>query len=372
MRYTNLGATSGKVPVVGIGLGKGIGSQAKTAVYGREDEDLIRLGIDLGLNFIDTAPDYGMGAAEEALGRALVGIREKVFVATKFPPAMSAYDDVIKSAEQSLKRLRTDRIELFQSHWPNPAIPLEETMRAMARLVKDGKVRHIGLCNCTPGEAKTARQALPADALVSIQHEYNLLDRSAEEALIPFCMDNRLTFISYSPLAHTRLESTDQRLSALAGIAARYSLGVTQLVLTWLTRQAGTIAVMRTSSAHHLRENARVGDIALSPEDIEALSAIFASVTRPVSAARMWVRDDGSGKVYTTLEAARANVGGLTPSPAELARQILAGEILKPIKVQENVHPTGGQSYEVIEGKLRYWAWVIAHGPEALVPTIIK
>lgn len=372
MRYTLLGRTGEKLPIVGLGMGKGIGGFAKTAAYGNEDEKCVRLAVELGMTFVDVAYDYGLGQAEEALGRAVRGIREKVFIATKFPPEKSSFEGVVDSAEASLKRLGTDRIDLFQSHWPNPQVPLEETLRAMEKLVHDGKVRFIGLGNCTTIEAEKARAGIPNTAIVSIQNEYNLLDRTAESRLIPYCAENGMTFIGYSPLAHLREGKADRRLAALEKIAERYDISTTQLVLNWLTRHGGNMVLMRSSSARHLRDNARTGDVSIDPEDLLSVSSIFAGEVREIPASRIRVRADGSDKVYTTLEAARANIHGLTPSPAELAEQIMAGEMLKPIKLCADGDPEANCGYHVAEGKLRYWAWVIAGGQDVLIPSIIK
>lgn len=372
MKYTTLGTASERVPVVGLGMGKGIGSQARTAAYGREDEKLIRTGVDMGMTFIDTACDYGSGRAEEALGRAVADIRDSVFIATKFPPEKSSYADVISSAETSLKRLGTDRIDLLQTHWPNPRVPLEETLQAMDRLISDGKVRYIGMSNCTIGEARKARSFLPDSRFASIQHEYNLLDRTAESSFVPFCRDNGMTFIGYSPLAHRRPGNDGQQLIRLEEMAKRYAISSTQLVLAWLTRQEGTMVVMRTFNEHHLSENAHTGDFAIAPEDIDLISSIFADDIAGVPAALIRVKGDSSQKVYATLEEARENAYGLTPSPADLAAQIKAGEILKPVKISVDPGARVGPRYEVVEGKLRYWAWVIACGEDVLIPSIIK
>lgn len=372
MKYGFLGTSGEKIPLIGIGMGKGIGNDAKTAFYGSEDEELIRLGVDLGMTFIDVAYDYGSGQAEEVVGRSIADIRDKVFIATKFPPEKSAYADVIISAEESLGRLKTDRIDLFQTHWPNPQIPIEDTLRAMVKLVDDGRVRYIGLSNCTIGEAKKARSFLSNIPPVSIQHEYNLFDRTAESHFIPFCRDNGMTFIGYSPLTHTRLGRKDERLIRLEDMAEKYSLSSTQLVLSWLTRHEKTMVVMRTSNKQHLLENAKIGDLMLASEDIDAISSIFASDVKNIPASLMWVKGDNSQKVYTTLEEAYENGYGLTPSPAELAEQIKSGEILKPIKICVDSSIKENMRYEVVEGKLRYWAWVIAYGKDVLIPTIDK
>ena len=370
MKYTILGPSKEKIPVVGLGLGKGRGYEAKTASYGLDDERLIRLGLDLGMTFIDVAGDYGAGQAEETVGRALGGIREKAFIATKFPPEKSSYEGVITSAEESLGRLKTDRIDLFQTHWPNPQIPMEETLQGMEKLVRDGKVRYIGLSNCTLGEAKKAGSSSISIPVVSIQHEYNLLDRTAESQMIPFCAEHRMTFIGYSPLAHGRSGKRDNRFNTLEAMAKKYACSVTRLTLSWLTRHEGSMVVMRTSNEKHLMENAETGDLEVSHEDLEAISSIFASTVKDIAASCMFIKPDQSQKVYTTEEEARENRYGLSPSPTELATQIRAGEILKPIKLCIDPNEKGSQRYEVVEGKIRYWAWVIACGGNVLIPSV--
>jgi len=365
MKYIFIGTSSEKIPIVGLGMGKGVGNAAKTASYDGEDERLIRLGVDLGMTFIDVAHDYGLGKAEGAVGRAISGIREQVFIATKFPPEKSSYVDVIESAEQSLIRLKTDRIDLFQSHWPNPQIPMEETLRAMETLIHDGKVRYIGLCNCTIGEAVKAQSSILKGHLISIQQEYNLLDRTAESYFIPFCKENRMTFIGYSPFANSKLGRKDDRLAKLNEIAKKYSFSVAQLILSWLTRHQGTLVLTHTSNEQHLLDNAKTGDLTVVPEDLTTISSIFVSEVKNIQASLMWIRKDDSQKIYTTLEEAYENNYGLTPSPTELALQIKSGEILKPIKICAG-------SYEVVEGKLRYWAWVIAYGVDVQIPVIVK
>lgn len=372
MKYTTLGSTGEPMPIVGMGMGKGIGNDAKTAKYDAHDERLIRLGIDLGMTLIDVAYDYGCGRGEEAVGRAVKGIRDRAFIATKFAPEKSSYKDVIASAEESLQRFKTDRIDLYQTHWPNPKIPLEETLSAMEKLAKDGKIRHIGLSNCTASEAKRALAFLQNNPPVTIQHEYNLLDRTAESQTIPFCTGNGITFIGYSPLAHTKLSGNDDRIMKVIDIAARHGLSINQLVLYWLTRKAKTIVLTRTSSEDHLRENAMVGDPVMSPEVFDEISTLFPSSVEHIPATFMWVGCDGTQKTYTTLEEALENRFCLAPSPVELAGQIISGEILKPVKVLAGPAELEESRYEVVEGKLRYWAWVIAHGKDVLIPSIIK
>ena len=372
MRYTTLGRSGEQLPLIGLGMGKGLGNDAKAAVYDAFDERMIRLGVDLGMTLIDVAYDYGCGRGEEAVGRAVKEMRDRVFIATKFPPEKSSYKDVIVSAEESLQRLKTDRIDLYQTHWPNPEIPLEETLGAMERLVREGKVRHIGLSNGTLAEAKKGWAFLQDIPIVTLQHEYNLLDRTAESHLIPFCREEGMTFIGYSPLAHTKLRRDDERVVRLADIAGRQGLSSTQLVLSWLTRETGVVVLTRTSSEAHLRENGKAAGFDLAPETVAEVSALFSVKVESIPASRMWVRGDTTQKSYATCEEALENRFRLTPSPAELAAQIRAGELLKPVKVLAGPGGRANARYEVVEGKLRYWAWVIAYGNDVPVPSIVN
>src|SRR3972149_8043960 len=125
------------------------------------------------MTFIDTAEDYGNGDAEKVIGEAISCIRDEVFIATKVSPVNLAYDNVLRSVDASLGRLKTDYIDLYQIHWPNPKIPMDETMRAMEQLVAQGKIKYIGVCNFTLRELKEADSILKNNRIASIQVEYN-------------------------------------------------------------------------------------------------------------------------------------------------------------------------------------------------------
>ena len=372
MKYTTLGNSEEQIPVIGMGIGKGSGNGAKTAEYDARDERMIRLGVDLGMTLIDVAYDYGCGRGEEALGRAVKNIRNKVFIATKFPPEKSSYREVIASAEASLRRLQTDRIDLYQTHWPSPEIPLEETLAAMGKLMQEGKVRHIGLSNVSLSDAKRARAFLGTSPFVTLQHEYNLVDRTAETQMIPFCRKEGVTFVGYSPLAHRKLPGSEERVEKLNGIAARHGLTSTQLALSWLTREPGMVVLARTGSEDHLKENERAADFVLPLESVEAVENLFPGKVERIPASKMRVRGDPMQRTYASLEEALENRFRLAPSPIELAGQIRAGEILKPVKVVGGPEEGTEFRYEVVEGKLRYWAWVIAYGKDVPIPSIVQ
>lgn len=164
--------------------------------YGGGIEGL-QAGIESGVNFIDTAEAYG---SEEIVGQAIRGRRHDVFLATKVLPRHFRWHDVIGAAEQSLKRLNTDCIDLYQPHWPNFAIPMAETMAAMEVLVKQGKVRFIGVSNFSVTDIKNAQAALSRNKIVSNQVRYSLVDRTVEDGLLPYCESKQITVLAFSPL----------------------------------------------------------------------------------------------------------------------------------------------------------------------------
>lgn len=337
----------------------------------REHIRLLQLGIELGMTLIDTAEVYGAGHAEELVGAAVQGIRDRVFIATKFSPEHSAYHDVVRSAEGSLRRLDTDYIDLYQAHWPNPQIPIEETIQALEKLVDDGKVRFVGLSNFSVAEMRQVQSSLASGRLVATQQEYSLLERTMEQAVIPFCHENGLSMLAYSPLAQGKLASNDYRLGAAAELSTKYNLSPAQLALNWVVRDPKVLAIPKASTERHVRENAMALTTDIASEDLERLSTLFEPQVCNISTERIEVADDPTRDVYKTLAEALENRHHMVPSPVELAKQIQSGEVLKPIKVRNTTKSNSGMRYLLIEGRLRYWAWVIAHDGNKPIPALI-
>lgn len=260
-----------------IGMGTwGIGGFS-TPDY-RYDEAAIkalRYGIELGITLIDTAEMYGAGHSEEVVGMAIKGLREKVFIATKVWYTNLRYDDVLRSAEKSLKRLQIDVIDLYQVHWPNPHIPLSETMKAMEKLVLDGKARFIGVSNFSVKLMEEARAALSKIDIVSNQVEYSLLSREVENDILPYCEREGITLIAYSPLGRGNIFN-DPRSKILREIAKKYNKTPAQVALNWLISKNPVVAIPKAINLSHIKENANATGWRLSNEDLELLSRTFA------------------------------------------------------------------------------------------------
>ena len=257
MEYIELGDTGVEIPRVGLG----------TWAYRGGVEPLLK-GIALGANLIDTAEAYG---TEGAVGKAVRDIRDEVLLATKVSPAHFKYDDVLKAADGSLKELGTDRIDLYQLHWPSPAIPLGETMGAMDRLVEEGKVRYIGVSNFSVAQLQEAQDAT-ANRIVANQVRYSLVDRDIERDLLPYCQATDVTVIAYSPLAQgiakIRAALGDGRLERVAESTGRTEA---QVALNWSISRENVMAIPKSDSIERTEENCNAAGWKLSLEDVGLL-----------------------------------------------------------------------------------------------------
>jgi diketogulonate reductase-like aldo/keto reductase len=374
VNYKELGKKHTKIPAIGQGC-MGIGGYlSKESLHDDNQIKALRLGIELGMTFLDTAEAYGNGHSEEIVGRSVEGIRDKVFIGTKVSPEHLSYDALLRSAEGSLRRLKTDYIDLYQVHWSNPKIPISETMRAMKRLLKAGKIRYVGVSNFSLKELKEAQAAISEDEIVSAQVEYNLFDRTIENSILPYCEREGITTIAYSPLDQGKIASGDKRIEALQMIANKYNQTMVQVALNWLISHPSVIAIPKATNPAHIKENAAAADFELSGEDFKKISEIFAQecVYVPTDRIRVIMGGQGNRQVYHTLEAAIENKLGFVPSPVDLAHDIREGEVLKPVRVIRSTDKTGKYDYDLTEGRIRYWAWVIAYSGEKPIPVYIR
>ncbi|MEM5802176.1 MAG: aldo/keto reductase, partial [Candidatus Aenigmatarchaeota archaeon] len=257
--------TGEKIPVIGMGTWN-LSNDIKNEV------EALKFGIKKGMRFIDTAEMYG---TEEIVGEAIKD-EDNVFVATKVSPEHFRYNDVIKACNASLKRLGIKQIDLYQLHWPNKFVPIEETMRAMEKLVKEGKIRYIGVSNFSVEETIAAQNALKKNEIVSNQVEYSLLARDIERDLLPFCEKEKITVIAYSPFAQGHL--FDKKYSKLhyelEKIAKKYNKTMAQVTLNWLISKKPVVAIPKASDIKHIEENAGAVGWKLRKEDFEKIDEI--------------------------------------------------------------------------------------------------
>lgn len=358
MEYKQLGKRDVLVSAIGQGT-MGIGGYF-TEDSARDDFyiEMLKSGIEYGMTLIDTAEAYGVGHSEELVGQAVRNCRKDVFIITKVSPEHLAYDSTLKSAEDSLRKLQTDYIDLYQIHWPNPSIPLEETLQAMEKLVKDGKVRYIGVGNFSLKQLRTANETFSKEGITAIQIEYNLFDRTVEEDILPYCEQESISVIAYSPLDQGRVLGGSDKIRVMQEIAKKYNKTTAQIVLNWLVSKPPVIAIPKATTIKHIKENATATDFDLAEEDVELISRAFTQHSVSIPTDRIRVDRNGLGK--------------FVPSPNELARDIRKGEILKPIRVVKSKDTSGEYDYDLVEGKVRYWAWVIAHNGKMPIWALVR
>lgn len=321
MKYRKLGETNLNISVVTFGswaVGGWMwgGSDRKDAI------DAIKSSYELGVTSIDTAPVYGQGTSEEIVGEAIKGIpRDKVQILTKYGMRWdikkgdlafkskdnagnnieiykhAAKESIIKECEDSLKRLGTDYIDLYQIHWPDILTPIRETMEAVSQLIKDGKVRYAGVCNYNSGQMREANKYVD---VVSNQVPYNMLRRGIEDNLVPYCLDNDKSILAYSPLerglltgkikpgynfkegdhradvhffSDENIKRTNEFLEKIKPIADGYGISLGQLVILWTIEQAGiTVALVGARNKEQAIQNAKALEVNLSKDDIELIN----------------------------------------------------------------------------------------------------
>jgi diketogulonate reductase-like aldo/keto reductase len=266
MEFKQLGQTGVMVPEIGIGVWR----------YSGGVEPLQR-GIVLGATLIDTAEVY---RTEDVVAQAISGIRDRIFVATKVSGDHLRYDDLLRAAEASLQRLKTNRIDLYQIHWPNSRVPIQDTMRAMETLVDRGLLKYIGVSNFSLAELRAAQAAMTKYPIVSNQVLYNLNRREIEWDLLPYCLQNGITIIAYTPLDDGRLTvlprfRVNRRMQALALIAGQVGKTLGQVALNWCTSRPNVIAIPKSNRAERVEENCGASGWRLSPQQIQYLDAAF-------------------------------------------------------------------------------------------------
>lgn len=230
----------------------------------------IRKGLEAGALFIDTAESYG---SEPVVGEAVRGIRDHVFIATKVSPQNFRSDSVRRSVDTSLQRMKLTVIDLLQLHEPNPSIPIQETMGAISDLIADGKVRFAGVSNFSIKQLQAAQDAFGKHRIVSNQVRYNLIDRTIEAELLPYCRANHVTVIAYCPLARglNRVRDCDPT-GVIDELARATGKSAAQIVINWCLSQEGVVAIPKGNSVEHILENCRASDWRLNPEQLALIN----------------------------------------------------------------------------------------------------
>ena len=231
----------------------------------------LRAGLDLGMTLIDTAEMYGNGAAEELVAEAIDGRRDEVFLVTKVLPSNASRRGTVDACERSLRRLRTDRIDLYLLHWRG-GVSLDETVDAFVSLVDAGKIRHWGVSNFDVSDMEALLQHPQGQGCATNQVLYNLARRSPEHRVLPFCQERRVPIMAYTPLEQGRLHDADGVLTA---VARRHDVTSMQIALAWVLSQDGVFAIPKAGRIAHVEENRAALDIVLTDTDLAELDRAF-------------------------------------------------------------------------------------------------
>ena len=310
MEYRYLGKSGLKVSVIGLGtnnFGRRLDADASALV--------INHALDMGVNMIDTSNSYGDGYSEEYIGRALEGKRDKAIIGTKVSSAVgdgpndggNSRQHIMVAVEDSLRRLKTDYIDLYQIHWHDPHVPIEETLRALDDLVRQGKVRYIGCSNFTAWqvcEAAWTSKTLGISEFVSVQPRYSLMDRGIEAELVPFCESYGVGILPYYPLANgfltgkyrrgqnapegTRLAESDRGmfthanfdlLERLEAFCEARGHSVLELAFAWLLANGAVSSVIAGATrVEQIISNARASSWQLTSYEIAEVGGIIDAV----------------------------------------------------------------------------------------------
>ena len=254
------------VPAFGLGTWRMGESGARRA----SEVAIVRLAVELGVRLIDTAEMYGEGGAEEAIAEAIAGRRDELFIVSKVYPHNASRKATIAACERSLKRLKTDRIDLYLLHWP-ASVPIAETLGAFMTLKAAGKIRHYGVSNFDAGELAELWKAPGGHDIQTNQLLYNLVRRGIEWDTLPWMRERGIPAMAYSPLEQARLLSNRQ----LVAFARDHGMTPAQAALRWLLVQDDMIVIPKTTSPDRLKENIAALDRALTPDEVAELDRLF-------------------------------------------------------------------------------------------------
>jgi diketogulonate reductase-like aldo/keto reductase len=278
MEQRPFGSTKREVAVVGQGTWNIEQGDAAMAIAA------LRRGLDLGMTHIDTAEMYGSGDAEALVGAAIASRRDEVFLVSKVLPHNASRNGTIAACERSLKRLKTDRLDCYLLHWRG-SHPLADTVAAFEQLRADGKILSWGVSNFDVGDLDKIRQIAGAGIPACNQVLYHLRERAIEHAVIPWCEENGVAVVAYSPFGHVGgfAEPHSAEGRVLKAIADRHDSTPRQVALRFLTRRASLFAIPKASNSEHVEKNAGAGALDLSEAELARIDAAFPLDPRPRS-----------------------------------------------------------------------------------------
>jgi len=261
-------------------LGQGTWYMGEDTRKRTKEINALQRGIDLGMTAIDTAELYGDGLSEELVGEAIASRRDKVFLISKVLPSNASQQGTKRACERSLKRLRTDYIDLYLLHWRG-RYPLEDTVKAMLELQQEGKIRQWGVSNFDVDDMEEIHNISGGDTCATNEVLYNLSRRGIEYDLLPWCEDHQMPVIAYSPIEQGRI--LNEKL--IIEIADKHKATAAQIALAWVLSHPSVMAIPKAGSIEHVEDNFKSLSIRLDEEDFDRLNQVFPHPEEKVSLA---------------------------------------------------------------------------------------
>ncbi len=353
-----------KINKIGYGFGFG-GAFATNAEYTKSHKKTLNFFCEQSEgNFIDTSISYGNGDSEKIIGKLNQKTKKRIFISTKVSAGNLSYKNFIKSTMKSLKNLKVKRVDLIQPHWPNYKLDNNDMAKAFKYLKKRGKVRYFGLSNYDLKDVKFFKKKLKGDFRF-IQEEYSIRNRELEKN-IKYYERKNFKIICYSPLGTGGLNFTNKEKKLLNYLSKKYNQSFYSIILNFLSSKSRNIILIpHTKQIKHLQDNLKSTNYKIKKNDLRKLDLCFKTNYKKLKLKDIVFYDKKYSKIKS-LNEALTNKGRLNPSPKILAQKLKEGHKVKHIKLKKIQ-----DRYYLKEGRLRYWAYVIAFGWEKKIEMII-
>ena len=374
MIYTKIGDML--VSKIALGTsGSGTSTTASTESINSRMK-LYRDAIDLGVNIFDTAEIYGGGFAEKVLGRALSGLRKNVFISSKFNPNHISSQSIINAAESSLIRLKTDYIDLYQMHWPNPELDMSIIAEAISALLNDGKIKYFGVSNFSFQELVEIQNYIKPIPITGLECHYNVSEKDIELDILPYCSQHKINILAYSPLGQGKLISRLSKTSLLNKLCDKYSVTTSQLILNWFSLKKGVIPIVRTKNIDHLWENINSFEFEIELSDHQMLDNALRVEKINIDCKNIVIEEIDRRVVYKSKSQAIANKLNWIPSPSLISSRIVNYNVFEPIKlircrIDNREEKYKLDPYDFLGEVKKYWGWVLARGLKSEIPAIL-
>lgn len=367
MIFKKLGSSQTIVSALGLGT-NGVGNfyhpnLAKT----RSRQKIYKNAFENGITLFDSAELYGDGYAEFILGKAISKNRDKIVISTKVNPDNCSYLLLEKSLKKSLKRLQTDYIDLYQIHWINPFIDLEETFASLEQLVKEGLIKNIGVCNFSPQMILLANKILKKHKIVSNQIEFNLLSQSQTIKDLQFYKDNNVTIIGYGGLNHLNSFSSPKQKQLINYLTRKYKKTLAQLIINYLTSFENIIQLIKTDNITHLNENLKSLDFKMDKNDLEAIKENSNYQIQYIPFIKIRIENRLKIDRFQILK----NSKKFIPSPLIIAQTFVKYNFFKPIRLIRKGDFFNLDTYDLYGEYKKYLAWSLIFDSSSKIPAIV-